>query len=67
MASARASLQGSAQMENPMKASTARLRMMLAIAATSTGESRIGAMRHPWRQFSSGIDLDQAASATLGR
>jgi hypothetical protein len=45
------------QMENPTKASTATLRTIIAIAATSMMESRL-AMRHFWRQSSDRVDLD---------
>jgi hypothetical protein len=44
---------GSAQMENPTKASTAKLRTMIAIAATSTLKNRLS-MCHFHRQSTGG-------------
>ena len=44
LASAHPGLHGSAQMENPTKASTATLRTIIAIAATSMLEIRLGQM-----------------------
>jgi hypothetical protein len=52
-------LHGSAQMENPMKASTATLRTIIAIAATSMVESRLDAMHQSWWQSSGSVDLGQ--------
>jgi hypothetical protein len=46
-------------MEKPTKASTATLRTIVAIAATSMMESRL-AMRQFWRRSSGSVDLDQA-------
>jgi len=50
IASAHPSLHGSAQMENPTKTITATLRTIIAIAATSTMESRLrsNAMMRYW-------------------
>src|SRR4029077_8214125 len=42
-------------------ASTATLRTMVAIPATSMLEIRLDAMHHSWRQSSGSVDLDQAA------
>ncbi len=61
LTSAHPGLHGSAQMENRTKASTATLRTLIAIAATSMVESR--AMRHIWWQSSDGVDLDHAVPA----
>jgi len=44
-------------MENPTKASTATLRMMIAMATTSMVESRF-ALRYCWRPSSGSINLD---------
>jgi hypothetical protein len=62
LALAHPGLHGSAKMENTTKASTATLRTLIAIAATSMVES--GAMRQFLRQSGDGVDLDHAA---LGR
>jgi len=50
LASAHPSLHGSVQMENPTKTITATLRTIIAIAATSTKESRLrsNAMMRYW-------------------
>jgi len=48
-------------MENPTKASTAKLRTIIAIAVTSMMESRF-AMRQFFWQSSDGVDLDQSPS-----
>jgi hypothetical protein len=61
LASAHPRLHGSANMENRTKASTATLRTLIAIAATSMVES--GAMRHIWWQSSGSVDPDHAASS----
>ena len=58
LASAHPGLHGSAQMENPTKASTATLRTIIAIAATSMLVLRLDAMRHFWQQSSDRVDLD---------
>ena len=58
LASAHPGLHGSAQMENPTKASTATLRTIIAIAATSMLVIRLDAMRHFWQQSSDRVDLD---------
>jgi hypothetical protein len=52
-------------METPTKASTAKLRTIVAIAATSIMESRL-AMRHRWRRSSGSVDLRQAAPLRNG-
>jgi hypothetical protein len=69
LVSAHPGLHGSAQMENPTKASTAKLRTIIAIAATSMLKARLGsnAMRHRWRQSSGGVDLDHTAFGSLKR
>ena len=56
---------GSAQMENPTKASTATLRTMIAMAATSMVEKRF-AMRHRWRKSDGSVDLDHAVPRPNG-
>ena len=66
LASAHPSLHGSAQMENPTKASTATLRTIITIAATSMVDSRL-AMRQLFRQSSDSVDLDHAAFGPLER
>jgi hypothetical protein len=48
-------------MENRIKASTAALRTLIAIAATSMVES--GAIRHFWSQSSGSVDPDHAHGA----
>jgi len=59
LVSAHPDLHGSAQMENPTKASTATLRTITAIAATSMMERRL-AMRQCFQKSSDGVDIDQA-------
>jgi bifunctional non-homologous end joining protein LigD len=66
LASAHPSLHGSAQMENPTKASTATLRTIITIAATSMVDSRL-AIRQLFRQSSDSVDLDHAAYGPLER
>ena len=48
--------------DNRATASTATLRTMVAIPATSMLEIRLDAMHHSWRQSSGSVDLDQAVS-----
>jgi len=53
-------------MENPTKASTATLRTIITIAATSMVDSRL-AIRQLFRQSSDSVDLDHAAFGPLER
>ena len=66
LASAHPGLHGSAQMENPTKASTATLRTIIAIAATSMLVIRLDAMRHFWRQSSDRVDPDHGLLMSRG-
>ena len=65
LASAHPNLHGSAQMENPTKASTATLRTIIAIATASMVESRL-VMRQLFRQSSGSVDLDHATFKAAG-
>jgi hypothetical protein len=52
-------------MANRTLAITSTLTTIIASAATSTMESRLNAMRHPWWQSSDGVDLDHAVLALM--